>query len=76
MRTDTEILKDLIDAVVEHEGDRNTELEFYDRYGMDSAWWTDEQTEEHDEILDAENKSHDRLLALYREATGDNELWF
>ena len=76
MRTDTEILKDLIDAVVEHEGDRNTELEFYDHHGMDSAWWTDEQTEEHDEILDACHKSHDRLLALCVEATGDNELWF
>lgn len=38
MRTDTEILKDLIDAVMEYNSLRDDEWEFQDRHGHPDFW--------------------------------------
>ena len=74
MRTDTEILKDMMDAIIEHESNRDAEWDFMDEHS-DSDYWTDEECEEHDRILADTKDSHDRLQELIREATGDTEFW-
>lgn len=75
-RSEMEILKDFLDAVPDHEYNRNEEWEFIEEHGDDPSYWSDEDAEEHDRILEAIRKSHDRLQALCREATGDDTISF
>lgn len=75
-RSAEEILKDFIDAVPDHEYNRNAEWEFIDQHGDDPSYWDEEDAEEHERILEAIRKTHDRLQALCREASGDNEISF
>ena len=72
MRTDTEILKDMMDAIIEHESNRDAEWDFMDEHS-DSDYWTDEECEEHDQILADIKDSRARIQGLIREATGDTE---
>jgi len=75
MRTAKEILADMVEAVREHEANRDAEWDFKDRHG-ECYSWNDEEEKEHDQILADISKSHDRLVELVREATGDNSIWF
>ena len=72
-RSDTEIQKDMIDAVMEHESNRDDELEFIGEHGDDGYDWSDEDDKEHERIISAIRESRDRLQNLIREATDDRE---
>jgi len=68
-------LHDLIDAIVEHDSNRDAEWDFIDNHG-NNGFWTDEEQEEHDEILADIQKSHDRILSIIRRVTGDDKFVF
>ena len=74
-REEAEILKDLMDAIIEHESNRDAEWDFIEKHGVSGQYWNDEETEEHDQILADIKDSHDRIQGLIREATGDTEFW-
>lgn len=75
-RTKEEILKDLVNVVMDHEFNRDCEWDFCEKKGYDSEYWTDEDVDEHNIILEAIAKTHDRLVSLAREATGDMSISF
>lgn len=75
-RTDSEILKDLIDAVVEYNADRDGEWDFQDNHGADPAYWTQEDEEEHSDILADIKNDRERIRKLIVEATGDEYISF
>ena len=64
------ILVRLIDAVVEHERNRDMELEFLDNHGHPDYWGV-EDVVEHNAILTDIKASHDKVESIIREATGD-----
>ena len=76
MRTDTEILKDLMDAVMVYNADRDAEWDFVDAHGLDNAMWSDDEVKEHQQILDDIQKNRDYIRSLLREATGDDTIEF
>jgi hypothetical protein len=63
-------IKELVDAIEEHEYNRDCEWDFMDEHS-DSDYWTDEQCEEHDRILESIHESHDRIQSLIRKITGN-----
>lgn len=69
-------LKELIAAVREYNYDRDAEWDFADKHGVDASGWTDEQVEEHDQILAdiARNRKH--IQEILRRVTGDVALEF
>ena len=75
-RTDGEILKDLMDAVIEHEANRDAEWEFQEEHGSDGNFWNADDICEHDQILADIQSTHDRIKALIVEATGDKDFVF
>ena len=75
MRTDTEILKDLIDAVMEYNSLRDEEWDFNDRNG-NPCMWDEDACAEHDELLADITKSRHAVRDLIVEATGDTEISF
>ena len=68
------ILGELIKAIIEHERNRDDEWGFQEEH-PDSDFWQDEDIELHDEILDDCRKSHDRVEAIIRKATGDGKFF-
>ena len=75
-RTDSEILKELMDAVMEYNHDRDEEWIFVDDHGYDDTFWNDEQVEEHEQILADIQWDREHIRDLLREATGDKEINF
>ena len=74
-RTDGAILKDLIAAVVRHESNRDEEWVFHDEH-PDPAFWNKDMEEEHQKILDDITESHNCIMSLIVEATGDKDYIF
>lgn len=66
-----EKLKMLAEAVREHDFNRDREWDFVDKHGYDSSMWSEEQEEEHNEILDDILCSRKSLQGILREITGD-----
>ena len=75
MRTDTEILKDLIDAVMEYNSLRDDEWDFQDRHGHPD-FWDAEVNDEHDKLIADILASRRRVRDLLVEATGDDTISF
>jgi hypothetical protein len=75
-RTDTEILKELMDALMEYNSDRDAEWDFVDKHGLDESTWSEENVEEHQQILDDIQRNRTRIRDLLREATGDATIEF
>ena len=71
-RTDTEILKELIDVLIKYNDDRDAEWEFAIEHGItgDSRLDSDDEIEEHEQILDDIQKNRNRIQDLIREAIG------
>ena len=74
-RTDTEILKELIDVLIEYNADRDAEWDFQEEH-PDTAFWSDEDENEHEQIIADILKNRDRIQAIIREATGDENFIF
>ena len=70
-RSDTEILKDLIDAILEYNSLRDDEWDFIDEHGYDSVFWDNETNDRHEELLNEIQMSRNEIRDLIREATGD-----
>ena len=75
-RTAEEILKDLCEEIVKYNARRDDEWDFADEHGIEGYNWTDEDNDEHEEILADILKGRDRIRTLLREATGDITLDF
>ena len=75
MRTDTEILKDLIDAVMEYNSLRDYEWEFQDEHGHPD-FWDAEVSDEHEGLIADILASRRRVRDLLVEATGDDTISF
>ena len=74
-RTDTEILKELIDVLMEYDADRDAEWNFQEEH-PDMAFWSAENENEHEQILTDIQKNRNRIQAIIREATGDETINF
>jgi len=75
MRTDTEILKDLIDAIMEYNSLRDDEWDFNDNHGSPD-FWGDEENDAHEELIGEILASRRKVRDLLVEATGDDNLSF
>lgn len=69
-----EVLDDLVKAVKNLEYWRDREWIFIDKHGYDVCFWSEEDEEEHEDILDAIRDWRDAVQRLAREATGDDKL--
>ena len=69
-----EVLHDLVKAIKGLELERDMEWNFVDNHGYDSVFWSDDENEEHSEILDAIQSYRNEVQRLAREATGDDKL--
>ena len=69
-------LKELMDAVMEYNSDRDVEWDFVDEHGLDASGWTEEQAEEHDQILADIARNRERIQGILRRVTGDVALEF
>lgn len=74
-RTDTEILKDLVEAVIEYNSLRDDEWEFENENG-DRDFWDDGTIDTHKELLNTIMKSRNKVHNLIVEATGDETIGF
>lgn len=70
MRKPEEILDEMVEAIVQHERNRDAEWHFHDKHG-NPDFWDDDQMNEHKEILKDIWDSHDKLRDLIREWKGD-----
>lgn len=75
MRTDTEILKDLIDAVMEYNSLRDDEWDFQDTHGSPD-FWGEEENDAHEKLIGEILASRRKVRDLIVEATGDDNLSF
>ena len=75
MRTDTEILKDLIDAVIEYNSLRDDEWDFNDEHGNPDIWDT-ETNDAYEELIAEILEKRREVRSLIVEATGDETLYF
>ena len=75
MRTDTEILKDMIDAVMKYNSLRDDEWDFNDEHG-NPVMWNAEVCDEHDELLGEILSARRKVRDLIVEATGDENTCF
>lgn len=75
-RSDTEILKDIVQAIQEHECNRDCKLDFYSDHGYESENLTDEQAKGQEIILTDIHDSHDKLQKLIGEYLGDPNFRF
>ena len=69
-RTSEEILEDILDAIKDLAGARDSEWDFAERHGIDGTFWTDEEEKEHQWILDSIAAYRERVNELAKEATG------
>lgn len=74
-RTDTEILKDLVNEVIKYNSLRDEEWEFDDENG-DRDFWDNETNEAHEKLLNTIMESRNRVRNLLIEATNNKELSF
>lgn len=74
-RTDTEILKELIDEIMEYNALRDDEWVFDEEHG-NREFWDVETCNEHDELLDEIYNHRKAIRDLIVEATGDEILEF
>ena len=74
-RTDTEILKELIDEIMEYNSLRDDEWDFNDKHG-DCNFWDRETYNEHDELIDEILTHRTAIRNLIVEATGDKDIAF
>ena len=74
-RTDTEILKELIDEIMEYNALRDDEWDFDDEHG-DRDFWDEETCKEHDELIDEILTHRAAIRNLIVEATGDKDIAF
>lgn len=74
-RSDTEILKDLIDAVLEYNSLRDDEWDFQDEHGSPD-FWGEEENDAHEELIGEILKKRREVRSLIVEATGDDDLCF
>jgi hypothetical protein len=72
-RPSDEILKEMVDAIVELESLRDEEWDFEEGHG-DRCMWTDDVCRKHDELLDEIMAARRRVRDLAREATGNMKL--
>ena len=74
-RSDTEILKELIDEILEYNALRDDEVELMADNG-DPELWDSGTVDTHDELV-GEIQAHRGIIQnLIREATGDNKIEF
>lgn len=73
-RPSREILDELSRTIISLEGLRDSEWDFVEKNGHDSAFWSDEADKEHDEILASIQNYRDVASRLVREATGDDSI--
>lgn len=69
-------LKELMDAVMEYNSDRDVERDFVDKHGLDASGWTEEQVEGHNQVLADIQRNRERIQGILREVTGDVTLEF
>ena len=69
-RPSREILDELVDAVWNLNSMRDEEWDFADKHGIDSAYWTESEDKEHQQILDSIQAYRENVKSLVREATG------
>ena len=74
-RSDTEILKDLVEAVQEYNSLRDDELDFEEENG-DRNFWDEGTNDTHEELLKTILESRKRVHNLLVEATGDENISF
>lgn len=72
-RPSDEILKEMVDAIVELEALRDEEWDFEERNGYRESW-SDETCDEHEQLLDDIHNARVKVRDLAREATGNMEL--
>lgn len=72
-RPSDEILKEMVDAIVELEALRDEEWDFEERNGHRDSW-SDETCDEHEQLLDDIHNARVKVRDLAREATGNMEL--
>lgn len=74
-RTDTEILKDLVEAVREYNSLRDAEWDFEDENG-DRDFWDEGTNDTHEKLLNTITESRIKVRNLIVEATGDETIGF
>ena len=74
-RTDTEILKDLVEAVREYNSLRDDEWDFEDENG-DRDFWDEGTNDTHKKLLSTIMESRSKVRNLIIEATGDETITF
>lgn len=74
-RTDTEILKDLVEAIREYNSLRDDEWEFEDENG-DRDFWDSGTNDTHEKLLNTIMESRSKVRDLIVEATGDETIGF
>ena len=74
-RTDTEILKDLVEAVREYNSLRDDEWDFDDNNG-NRDFWSEDVINAHEELLNTIRESRIKVRNLIVEATGDENISF
>ena len=74
-RSDTEILKDLVEAVREYNSLRDDELDFEEENG-DRNFWDEGTNDTHEELLKTISESRSKVRNLLVEATGDETISF
>jgi hypothetical protein len=74
-RTDTEILKDLIEAIVEYNSLRDDEWDFDEENG-DRDFWDEGTNDIHEKLLSTIMESRNKVRNLIIEATDDKDFSF
>ena len=74
-RTDTEILKDLVEAIREYNSLRDDEWDFDDNNG-NRDFWSEDVINAHEELLNTIKESRIKVRNLIVEATGDENISF
>ena len=74
-RTDTEILKDLVEAIVEYNSLRDDEWDFDEENG-DRDYWDENTNDHYEKLLDTIIESRNKIRNLLAEATDNKEFSF
>lgn len=74
-RTDTEILKDLVEAIVEYNSLRDDEWDFDEENG-DRDFWDEGTNDTHKKLLSAIMESRNKVRNLLAEATDNKNFSF
>lgn len=74
-RTDTEILKDLVEAIVEYNSLRDDEWDFEEENG-DRDFWDEGTNDTHEKLLNNILESRNKVRNLLAEATDNKEFSF